>query len=89
MKTPSILARSTLEGKLQLQINHIANVKGTCHWKLPGKDGESFYYFFLGKKSELLLVFTDNISGGSSAQIYWMLHTHSQVEQQPEAQIHD
>lgn len=46
-----------------------------------------FILFLLGKKSELLLVFTDNISGGSSAQIYWMLHTQSQVEQQPEAQI--
>lgn len=53
IKTPSIFARSALEGRLQLQINHIANVKATCHWKLPGKDGESFYLFiyFLRKTS--------------------------------------
>lgn len=47
-----------------------------------------FIYLFIFKKNKLLLVFTDNISGGSSAQLYWMLHTQSQVEQQLEAQIH-
>lgn len=33
--------------------------------------------FILFLKSELLLVFTDNISGDSSAQHYWTLHTHN------------
>lgn len=60
MKTPSILARSALEGRLQFQVlqqvlYHIANVKGICHWNFPNKDQEFWLFFFFKWASSFLL----------------------------------
>lgn len=69
MKTPSILARSALEGRLVTNQPH-CKCKGHLSLKITRQRWRVFFFFFLGKKGELLLVFTDSISGDSSAQLY-------------------